>query len=60
VRAQGESSFDHSWGWVRGNPIGGSPQTDEQRKAAAKKESEDAYRTRLHSYLRAYGAFGWR
>jgi phage terminase large subunit-like protein len=60
VRAQGESSFDHTWGWVRDNPIGATPQTDEQRKAAAKAESEAAYRTRLHSYLRAYGAFGWR
>jgi hypothetical protein len=60
VRAQGESSFDHSWGWVRDNPIGSNPQTDEQRKAADQKQSEDAYRTRLRSYLRAYGAFGWR
>ena len=59
VRAQGESSFDHSWGWVQGNPIGGQ-QTDEQRKAADKKLSEDCYRARLHNYLRINGAFGRR
>jgi hypothetical protein len=59
VQAQGESSFDHTWGWVRGNPIGGPPQTDEQRQAADKKLTEDCYRTRLHNYLRIHGAFGW-
>ena len=58
VRAQGESSFDHSWGWVRDNPIGGSPQTPEQRKAADKKLFEDCYRARLHNYLKINEAFG--
>jgi hypothetical protein len=59
VQAQGESSFDTSWGWVQGTPIGGPPQTDEQRKAADKKLTEDCYRARLHNYLRIHGAFGW-
>jgi phage terminase large subunit-like protein len=58
VRAQGESSFDTSWAWVDGVPIG-SQQTDEAREAAAKQESEDWYRTKLHGYLGAYGAFGF-
>ena len=60
VRAQGESSFDHSWGWVRDNPIGGSPQTDEQRKATAKAESKAGIAPAGELDLRAYGAFGWR
>jgi hypothetical protein len=58
VRAQGESSFDTSWGWVQGQPIG-SKLPDEARKAADKKQSEDWYRTRLQNYLRINGAFGW-
>jgi phage terminase large subunit-like protein len=58
IVAQGESWFDRSWSFVDGVPIGGI-QTDEERKALAKKESEDWYASRLHAYLGAYGGFGF-
>lgn len=58
VRAQGESSFDQSWAWVDGVPIGGQ-QTDEARKATAKKEADDFYAARLQAYLARHGAFGF-
>jgi hypothetical protein len=50
--------FDSSWSWVDGVPIGGE-ETDEQRRARQKKESEDWYAARLRGYLAAHGAFGW-
>ena len=55
VRAQGESSFDLQQ--MLANERAHS--TDEQRKAADKKLTEDCYRARLHNYLRMHGAFGW-
>lgn len=57
VRAQGESSFDQSWQWVDDVPIG-STETVEQRKAKAKQEADDYYKTKLVAYLDAFGAFG--
>jgi phage terminase large subunit-like protein len=59
VRAQGESSFDLSYAFVDGTPIGSAPLTAEQAKAANKQEAEDWYRARLHNYLAQHGAFGW-
>ena len=56
--AQAEPFFDRSYRWVNGVPIGGTD-TVEQRKAAAKEESEQFYAARLHNYLRMHGAFGW-
>jgi phage terminase large subunit-like protein len=58
VVAQGEPYFDHSWAFVDGVPIGSS-QTDEERKAQAKQESEDWYAARLHAYLGAHGGYGF-
>ena len=45
-------------------PIGfhdGQPpaETDEQRRARQKKESEGWYAARLRGYLAMHGAFGW-
>jgi hypothetical protein len=50
--------FDSSWSWVNGMPIGGV-ETDEQRRARQKKESEDWHAARLRGYLASHGAFGW-
>jgi hypothetical protein len=50
--------FDSSWSWVDGVPIGGV-ETDEQRRARQKRESEDCYAARLRGYLAMHGAFGW-
>ena len=50
VAAQGEPYFDRSWRWVDGTPIGSTPD-EAARRAAEQKESEDWYRTKLHSYL---------
>jgi hypothetical protein len=50
--------FDSSWSWVDGLGIG-QAETDEQRRARQKKESEDWYAARLRSYLAMHGAFGW-
>ncbi len=58
VRAQGESSFDQSWQWVDGVPVGGTDAV-EQRKAKAKKEADDFYAARLQNYLAQHGAFGF-
>jgi hypothetical protein len=52
------SLFDSSWSWVNGMPIGGV-ETDEQRRARQKKESEDWHAARLRGYLASHGAFGW-
>jgi phage terminase large subunit-like protein len=58
VVGQGEPFFDRSWAFVDGVPIGSS-QTEEERKAQAKKESEDFYASKLQTYLQMHGAFGW-
>jgi phage terminase large subunit-like protein len=58
VQAQGESSFDRSWAWVNGTPIGATPQNEEQRQAQAKQEAADFYANRLQSYLLSHGGAG--
>jgi hypothetical protein len=50
--------FDQTWSWVDGVGIG-QAETDEQRRARQKKESEDWYAARLRGYLAMHGAFGW-
>jgi hypothetical protein len=50
--------FDSSWSWVNGVPIGGV-ETDEQRRARQKEESESWYAARLRGYLAMHGGFGW-
>jgi phage terminase large subunit-like protein len=59
VRAESESSYDLSYKWVSGTPIGSTPQTEEQRKAEAKQEADEFYAARLRNYLAAHGAFGF-
>jgi hypothetical protein len=49
--------FDH-WSWVDGVGIG-QAETDEQRRARQKEESEQWYAARLRGYLAMHGAFGW-
>jgi hypothetical protein len=51
VRAQGESSFDTTWGWVTGQPIGSTPASEEERKAQAARDAADHYAHRLQAYL---------
>jgi phage terminase large subunit-like protein len=58
VQGQKEPYFDRTWSFVDGTPIGGV-ETDEQRRARQKKESEDWYAARLRGYLAMHGAFGW-
>jgi hypothetical protein len=50
--------FDQTWSWVDGVGLG-LVETDEQRRARHKRESEDWYAARLRGYLAAHGAFGW-
>jgi hypothetical protein len=59
VQAQGESSFDRSWGWVDGTPIGGDALSDAERAERRRQESQDWSRSRLTSYLAQHGAFGF-
>jgi len=53
VSAQG--SFDRSWSWLDGNPIGATPQSAEQHKAQAARSSQDFYAARLQAYLLSGG-----
>ena len=55
VRAQGGSSWDQSWSWVTGTPIGATPATVEQHKAQAARDLADYYAQRLQSYLLSGG-----
>jgi hypothetical protein len=50
--------FDQTWSWVDGVGIG-QVETDEQRRARQKEESEQWYAARLRGYLAMHGAFGW-
>jgi phage terminase large subunit-like protein len=53
VQAQSEPFFDQSWRWVSEDDS-----TPLDPKEAAKAEAEDFYRSKLVSYLDAFGAFG--
>lgn len=51
-------TFDGSWAWVNGNDVN-VEETDEQRHARLRRESDDWARARMQGYLRSFGAFGW-
>ena len=59
-RPKARSSFDRSYAWVDGQPIGSTPLTDEQRQAQAKQDSADWYQARLLRYLARHGGFRLR
>jgi hypothetical protein len=50
--------FDQTWSWVDGVGIG-QTETDEQRRARQKAESDAWHAARLRGYLAMHGAFGW-
>jgi hypothetical protein len=51
---QGEPYFDQSWKWVNEDDS-----TPIDPKAQQQQESDDWYRSKLHAYLGAHGAFGF-
>jgi phage terminase large subunit-like protein len=58
IKAQSENSYDLSYKWVTGTPIGAPARTDEEVKARAKQDADDFYAARLRNYLAQHGAFG--